>query len=69
MALKIFNNPDEAQCATCEYGTGTQQIICRKQGAVMQASSKCKKYKYDPLKREPKTVSLKSDYSKEDFEL
>ena len=66
----IFRKDIDPQCAYCEYGTVTANkdtVICIKQGAVMQSFSKCKKFKYDPLKREPKVISLTSTFSKEDF--
>ena len=68
----IFRKDIDPQCAYCEYGTVTANkdtVICKKQGAVMQSFSKCKKFKYDPLKREPKVISFKGDFSKEDFSL
>ena len=52
----IFRKDIDPQCAYCEHGTVTANkdtVICKKQGAVMQSFSKCKKFKYDPLKREP----------------
>lgn len=72
MALKIFKSKEEPQCAFCEHGNPTangEAIICRKVGGVMQPYSKCRKYKYDPFKREPKVISFSGDFSKEDFEI
>ncbi|MBR2877065.1 MAG: hypothetical protein IKC01_08000 [Clostridia bacterium] len=68
----IFRKDIDPQCAYCEHGTttaDTSTVLCKKQGAVMQSFSHCKKFKYDPLKRTPKSVSLVSNYSKEDFSL
>ncbi|MBE6796134.1 MAG: hypothetical protein E7533_06100 [Ruminococcaceae bacterium] len=72
MALKIFKKDIEPQCGLCEYGSVTQagdSVVCRKAGGIMQPYSKCKKFRYDPLKREPKILSFNNDFSKEDFEL
>ncbi len=72
MALKIFNKDIEPQCSLCEYGCVTENgksVLCRKIGGIMQPFSKCKKFKYDPLKREPKIISFDNDFSKEDFTL
>ncbi len=72
MALKIFNKNIESQCAFCEHGTTIgkgETVLCRKMGAVMQSFSKCKKFKYDPLKREPRVISFSGDFSKDDFSL
>lgn len=68
----IFKKDIDPQCAYCEHGTTTadkETVLCKKQGAVMQSFSKCKKFRYDPLKREPKVVKLLSDYKKEDFSI
>ena len=70
MALKIFNKKTEPQCALCEHGVPSgNSVICRKAGGVMDLYSKCRKFRYDPLKREPKVLTVSKDFSKEDFEL
>ena len=72
MGLNIFNKNIEPQCAFCEHGTpigDSNTVLCRKVGGVMHSFSKCKKFKYDPLKREPKHIKLLSDFSKEDFSI
>lgn len=70
LALKIFNKNTEPQCALCEYGIASgESVVCRKAGGVMTPYSKCRKFKYDPLKREPKVITVSKDFSKEDFEL
>ena len=72
MALKIFSKSIEPQCAFCEHGSVKENgktVLCRKAGGIMQAYSKCKKFKYDPLKREPKVISFSGNFSKEDFSL
>ena len=68
----IFRKDIDPQCAYCEHGTTTankETVICKKQGAVMQSFSKCKKFKYDPLKRQPRSPVFNGDFSKEDFEI
>jgi hypothetical protein len=72
MALKIFKGNIEPQCAYCEHAQiapNSNVAVCRKIGGVMQSHSKCKKFKYDPLKREPKSISISNDFSKEDFQI
>ena len=72
MALKLFKGNVEPQCAYCEHAQIAQDsdvAVCRKIGGIMQLHSKCKKFKYDPFKREPKTISFSGDFSKEDFEI
>lgn len=72
MALKLFKGENEPQCALCEYAeisSNSSLAVCRKIGGIMQLDSKCKKFRYDPLKREPKAINLTSDFDKSDFEL
>lgn len=72
MTLKIFKNQSEPQCAFCEHGNPTpdgKSIVCRKIGGVMQPFSKCRKYKYDPFKREPRIITFSNDFSEKDFEI
>lgn len=70
MALKLFKGNIDPQCAYCEFAEiKTDVAVCRKIGGIMQLHSKCKKYKYDPLKRQPKTASFSGEFSKKDFEI
>lgn len=72
MAFDIFNRKVDPQCVYCEHGSvGADKafVLCRKKGGVMQPFSHCRKFKYDPLKRVPKSVSMHTDFSKEDFSL
>ena len=54
-----FDVEIERACAFCEYGTpapsdkdGKEFVICAKKGLVRENGS-CRKFSYDPLKREP----------------
>ncbi|MBQ8183878.1 MAG: hypothetical protein IJ025_08290 [Clostridia bacterium] len=72
MALKLFRNKTEPQCGYCEFAEIAPEgnvAVCRKIGGIMQLHSKCKKFKYDPLKREPKVRSFSGEFSKDDFTL
>lgn len=72
MALKLFKGSNEPQCAHCEYAeisTDSSVAVCRKIGGIMQLSSKCKRFKYDPLKREPRALNLSKEFDKSDFEI
>ena len=43
-------------CAFCEMATSVcdeEKLLCRKNG-IVPASHKCRKFRYDPLKRQPK---------------
>lgn len=71
MNKKLFSESISPKCIYCETGimtTDGKEILCRRMG-VMQPDSCCKKFRYDPLKRKPETVKLRSDFSQEDFSL
>jgi hypothetical protein len=59
MANKIVTADIEKYCVFCEYGTsvpadidGTELVLCSKKGMV-RGNAVCRKFSYDPLKREP----------------
>lgn len=59
------------QCLYCRHGSQTadgENILCIKKG-VMLPHSKCRKFKYDPLKREPLLKPQRLEFSKEEFSL
>lgn len=67
-----FKKDIEKACKYCEHGVSVSDgtaVLCEKIGGVMQPHSKCRKFKYDPLKREPHVITLNSDFKKEDFSL
>jgi len=68
----LFDKKIEPSCAYCEFGVqiGEDEIICEKKG-VMKVADSCRKFSYDPLRRNPsKPVSLDtSNLSEEDFKL
>ena len=69
---KKFFGKTEPQCRYCEYGKLNKTgdcVVCKKAGGVMSPYSKCKKYRYDPLKREPKIVSFNKDFNDLDFSI
>ena len=72
LALKLFKGKIDPKCALCEFAEipdGGDVVLCCKMGAVMLPESKCRKYKYDPLKRVPRTFVFTGDFSEEDFKL
>ncbi len=72
MALKLFKGSNEPQCAHCEFAEIAENstvAVCRKIGGIMQLTSKCKKFRYDPLKRQPRSIAVNNDFNKEDFEI
>lgn len=72
LTLKLFKGKIEPRCALCEYAEitdGGNVVLCRKVGGVMLPESKCRKYKYDPLKRVPRTFVFTGDFTKDDFDI
>ena len=73
MARSVFKKSIEAQCTYCEFGllsADKSAVLCQKAGGVMQPFSNCKKFKYDPFKREPKVLNFNnSDFEKDDFSI
>ena len=68
---KIFGSGISPKCIYCETGINTKdgkEVLCRRMG-VMQSDSFCKKFKYDPLKRQPEVLKMLSGFKEEDFSL
>lgn len=68
---KLFGENISPKCVYCETGIKTnngKEILCRRMG-VMQPDSFCKKFRYDPLKRQPDILKIQSGFKEEDFSL
>lgn len=50
----LFRKQIEATCAYCQHGSPAERdsIVCIHKG-VMQPWQKCRRFVYDPLRREP----------------
>lgn len=71
MAEKAFNKKLAPSCSYCVYGNPTaygEEILCLKRGITERRDS-CRKFKYDPLKREPQRAKIADGYKAEDFKL
>lgn len=72
MKNKFYNDDNEKICALCEYGRlspDNASVLCIKRG-VMKLDSTCRKFKYDPFKREPKHAnSSLMQFDPKEFEL
>lgn len=69
MSNKHFNKKLEPHCEYCVHGICSEfsnEVLCRKKG-VTDAKDSCRKYKYDPLKREPQKLKISDNYRPEDF--
>ena len=68
---KFFPNNIEPSCIYCRYGrfsADKAMILCEYKGVIYEPSS-CRRFIYDPLKREPKRQRQLPKYDKSDFEL
>ena len=68
----LFRKKIEKSCTYCRYGTMLDEdlFLCVKRGVVM-SGKKCRKFRYDPLKRVPSRAKAPdfTKYDKEDFSL
>ena len=58
MKQQIFDTSISPKCRNCQFGdaaAGGKIILCTKSG-VRAPDDACKKYRYDPLKRDPEPV-------------
>ena len=65
----FFDKSVPKSCVWCEHGIKSDysnEIFCKKRG-VVGLDSVCRKYRYDPLKRTPKSQTVSKNYKAEDF--
>ena len=67
---KMFDKTIIKKCEHCLFGNdlGDGEIICIKRG-IVNKNGLCRKYKYDPLKREPQKQLFSDNYSPDDFKI
>ncbi len=68
---KMFNKDIQKKCEYCIHASPlgkNSEMVCLKRG-IVNSDDLCRKYKYDPLKREPKKQLISDNYSPEDFVL
>lgn len=68
----LFRKRIEKSCSYCRFGTMLEDglALCTKRG-VVSAERRCRKFRYDPLKRvpaKPRALDF-GKYDKEDFSL
>ena len=69
MSNKVFNKKLAHYCEYCIHSINSEysnEVLCKKRGVTDRKDS-CRKYKYDPLKREPATAKIADNYKPEDF--
>lgn len=73
MKKTVFNTDNiEPKCEYCQHGklsADGETVLCPKKGVVSK-DSKCRKYKYDIMKRTPRRkAAVNRDFNSEDFSL
>ena len=69
MAKLLFGNRIAPACRYCVYVRQQENgLVCQKKKAV-EADGQCSRFRYDPLKREPKVLQELPTYSEEEFSL
>ncbi len=71
MSKDLFDKEISPKCKYCRFGAevlGGEKILCPKKG-VLDPDFSCKKYKYDPLKRDPYKLPKPVGFSEDDFTL
>lgn len=68
----LFNKKIEPSCSYCDSGVriSETEVACVKRG-VMSSSDSCRRFRYDPLKREPAhpAALISGTYTEKDFEI
>lgn len=68
----LFDRNIEPSCSYCRHGNSISEseVACVKRG-IVERDSFCRKFKYDPLKREPEQPLILDthDLTEEDFAL
>ena len=71
MSDKLFRGEISPACGYCARGRLTpdgKEVLCVRKG-VMPTDGYCGKFKYDPLKREPKKEPPGFEFDPEDFDI
>lgn len=71
MKIKLFGNKIEPACLYCRFGRVNgegDRVFCSKKG-IVESTSSCRAFDYDPIKRVPKKVKLANDLTEKDFEI
>ena len=67
----LFNKKLPPSCAYCLHGRESLvegEILCKRHGVTNEQDS-CRHYRYDPLKRTPRTPKISDQYDPEDFSI
>lgn len=70
--MPLFKKDIDPMCVYCAHSSSVSdtEVLCKKKG-IQSPTSSCKRFRYDPLRRQPprpKKVDF-SSFSPEDFKL
>ncbi len=71
MKSGFFSKSVEPSCSYCRYGVlcrGTDTVVCEKKG-LTRADEFCRRFRYDPIKRQPKKIRVIEKISGEEFKI
>ena len=69
MKKTLYDKKMEPRCKYCSIGilaADEKSVICKKRG-IMDPDSQCKRFKYDPLKRQPRRAPKMMEFSEDEF--
>ncbi len=69
MNSKYFNNNISPACEYCEYGRDSNDMVLCKLKGVVSPYFRCKKFKYSPVRREPKPMPTPPKRDPSEFSL
>lgn len=71
MRKKVIGGKIEPKCEYCKFSIAIRDantLLCHKTG-VTEATGRCKKFRYDPLKRKPQKAPSMLQFTDQDFSL
>ncbi|MGN0556787.1 MAG: hypothetical protein ACI4IV_02940 [Acutalibacteraceae bacterium] len=71
MGRRLYGKGIAPRCEYCAVGESSGDgtlIFCAKKG-ILPPDFKCRRFRYDPLKRVPRITPELAEFKKEDFEI
>ena len=65
----FFDENREADCACCRHGNGKEESPACLLGLSHEPGENCRKFEYDPLKRQPAAMPPLKSFDPNDFKL
>ncbi len=68
MKKKLFGNKIITDCVYCSNSDYDGYVVDCKKGKQIK-NGKCRSFEYDPLMREPRSITLSGNYTADDFKI